>query len=961
MNSRLLPSSRAAFRIGLLLLTAVVLVGWPRVWSAAPLVPSAVFIIAAALVAFCSNFPVLFPQTEINLSYVVAWVVLLIFGPLAAAWSLVAGLAVGIGARALGPSTQTIPADRWKLFIERLGLEITRQVLPLLAASSLYLGIGGEFPVADVATRTLLALCAFGAAYFALYNLLVALELDTSAGSALRFFLANLLPLSALELLPLPFTLYVAVGYHSFGLILLVIFSSALMVVSASLHTITRALAQRVQQLFALATISRELTATLDLQRLFDTLIARATEATRANIGKLGIADVAGDNLTFVAGYGLPTEVIEADRDSSWPAGRGLAGRVLRTGEAARIDDVHRDLTYAEANPGMQSQLGVPIMREERRLGLILLESKRRNAFTLEDQDFVRQLAVQAAVAIDNARLYNEVRARLREQSILYEAGSTLASTMDRQSVYPAVAQKLAEAIGADDCVISDYVLTTGKVETSWQLKPVTGSSHVVSAEYSLDTFPFLGRVLRKRKPLTVKLDDPEADPAELAMLQARGHGALLALPMIVSDQVVGLVEIYVIHPRDFSPGEISLAQTLANQAAIAIENARLFSRVMEGRDRLAAVLNSTREGMLVIDSLSMVLLVNPPLEEFWDISAERLLGQRLAGLLDDQEMDLPAKLGFKPKEIFELLQRLQAGQALGIPKTQYRLEIPNGRFLERSGAPVLDRFGKAIGWVIILRDVTEEKEIQEMQEMLTGMIVHDLRSPLTAMLGSLTLIRDRIPAESQSPVLKQALEVSLRSCNKLLHLVNTLLDLSHLETGQVTLKRSQVNLNSLVDEIFTDLMPLAKDQEIFMFNEVPSALPTVWVDREKLNRIFTNLIDNALKFTPPGGRIWVRGEGISQSDNGAATPLLKCVVRDTGPGIPADYQDKVFDRFAQVREQYGRREGTGLGLAFCKLAVEAHGGKIWVENDPEGGSAFYFTLPMLNGEGSDSGRSHAT
>jgi len=951
MNSRILPSSRAAFRIGLLLLTTVVLVGWPRVWSAAPLVPSAVFIIAAALVAFCSNFPILFPQTEINLSYVVAWVVLLIFGPLAAAWSLVAGLAIGIGARALGPSTQTLPPDRWKTFIERLGSEITRQVLPLLAASSLYLGIGGQFPVADVATRTLLALSAFGAAYFALYNLLVALELDTSAGSALGFFLANLLPLSALELLPLPFTLYVAVGYHSFGLILLVIFSSALMVVSASLHTITRALAQRVQQLFALATISRELTATLDLQRLFDTLIARATEATRANIGKLGIADVAGDNLTFVAGHGLPADVIEFDRDSSWPVGRGVAGRVLRTGEAARIADVRRDLTYAEVNPGMQSQLCVPIMREERRLGLILLESKRRNAFTLEDQDFVRQLAVQAAVAIDNARLYNEVRARLREQSILYEAGSMLASTMDRQSVYPAVAQKLAEAMGADDCVISDYMLTTGKVETSWQLKPVTGSSHLVSAEYSLETFPFLARVLRKRKPLTVKLDDPEADPAEQAMLQARGHGALLALPMIVSDQVVGLVEIYVIKPRDFEPGEISLAQTLANQAAIAIENARLFSRVMEGRDRLAAVLNSTREGMLVIDSLSMVLLVNPPVEEFWDISAERLLGQRLAGLLDDPELDLPAKLGFKPKEIFELLQRLQAGQALGIPKTQYRVEVPKGRFLERSGAPVLDRFGKAIGWVIILRDVTEEKEIQEMQETLTGMIVHDLRSPLTAMLGSLTLIRDRIPVESQSPVLKQALEVSFRSCNKLLHLVNTLLDLSHLETGEVKLKRSQVNLNSLVDEIFTDLMPLAKDQEIFMFNEVPPTLPTVWVDREKLNRIFTNLIDNALKFTPPGGRIWVRGEGISQSDNGATTPLLKCVVLDTGPGIPVDYQDKVFDRFAQVREQYGRREGTGLGLAFCKLAIEAHGGKIWVENDPAGGSAFYFTLPMLNGE----------
>jgi PAS domain S-box-containing protein len=716
---------------------------------------------------------------------------------------------------------------------------------------------------------------------------------------------------------------------------------AALTIANTHLYTHTaQVLARRVRQLGALESISRELSATLDLQHLFDLIVARAKEETNALTGQLGLLDASGQQFTFAAWQGFAPEVVEANREKAWPVERGgVAGRVLRTGQAARLGDVRGDPDYIVINPDLRSELCVPILREGRVLGVIVLESDRLDAFTEDDQAFVNQLAVQAAIAIDNARLYNEARLRLQEQSILYEASAVLAASLEVRKTYTAVAQQLAQAVHADACVLSDYDAQAGLVR---KVEPRNLSMVYVAA-----SFPATARVLSDRTPLVVRLDDPGAPEAEVEALKAEGYSAALKLPMISGDQTVGLVELYSRRPREFGASEVRLAQTMAHQAATAIQNAWLFRHASEGRERLAAVLNSTHEGVLVLEASGIVSLANPRLEEFWGISATQLVGKHMLTLLDDPALDIAARLGFQREEIQELLMTLRAGLALSIPKIQFQIGTPRPRFLERSGAPVLDPLAKAIGWVIILRDVTEEKEIEEVRNALSGMIVHDLRSPLTTTLVSLAMIREQIPPEAKTSVTDQALQVSTRSLNKVLGLVNTLLDVSRMESGELTLNRAPVDMGQLAEEIISDLTPLANEYGVFLINEIAPGLPPVWADREKVGRVLTNLIDNALKFTPEGGQVRVRSELAADGGLADGTPGLLCAVLDGGPGIPEDYREKVFDRFAQIRGRQGRRAGSGLGLAFCKMAVEAHGGRIWIENRPEGGSKFSFTLPV--------------
>ncbi|MEK6573539.1 MAG: ATP-binding protein, partial [Chloroflexota bacterium] len=390
--------------------------------------------------------------------------------------------------------------------------------------------------------------------------------------------------------------------------------------------------------------------------------------------------------------------------------------------------------------------------------------------------------------------------------------------------------------------------------------------------------------------------------------------------------------------------------EAFATQAAIAIENARLFQTVTESRDRLQAVLNSTREGVLVVDSAGRIALANPRIEELWQIKRAELIDHNLADLVRRPALGIPEKLGFTTGELLELLINLSQGLAATTPKHIYRLEGPAPHFFERSGTPVHDEHLRVIGWVIVLRDVTEEKQVEEVREELTGMIVHDLRSPMTSVLGSLRLIEDIFVPRDDTGMLKEAVDVSSRASRKMLMLVDSLLDISKEEAGAMTLEQKPLNIRSIADSIVNDMGPMASLQSIQLIDEMPADLPLLMIDRDKVERVFTNLIDNALKFTPEDGQIILRASLSNHVPDGvdAEDRYMLCEVLDSGPGIPEEYRERIFDRFAQVRGREGRRRGSGLGLAFCRMVVEAHGGKIWAQDRPEGGSVFKFTLPVV-------------
>ena len=230
---------------------------------------------------------------------------------------------------------------------------------------------------------------------------------------------------------------------------------------------------------------------------------------------------------------------------------------------------------------------------------------------------------------------------------------------------------------------------------------------------------------------------------------------------------------------------------------------------------------------------------------------------------------------------------------------------------------------------------------------MKIGMMVHDLRSPLTAVLSGLDILRELTIDEHSDPMGVQALDVAGRSCHQMLTMVNNLLDISRLESGKMPLDRGPAPLSPLVHGVAFRLSPIASDRNVQVEVDISPDLPMADIDNEQISRVVTNLLDNALKFTPAGEKVIIRAvhQDIEPGE------ILVCSVSDAGPGIPEGAEEIIFDRFSQVRvgTHSTRQRGSGLGLAFCKLAVEAHGGRIWAQSSPGQGSTFYFTLPVAD------------
>jgi signal transduction histidine kinase len=237
------------------------------------------------------------------------------------------------------------------------------------------------------------------------------------------------------------------------------------------------------------------------------------------------------------------------------------------------------------------------------------------------------------------------------------------------------------------------------------------------------------------------------------------------------------------------------------------------------------------------------------------------------------------------------------------------------------------------------VRDISAQKEVEGARDQLTEMIVHDLRSPLTAILNSLSLLRRDLETQSLSSITEQALAVSDRSVNQMLGLVNSLLDISRLESGKLKITAEDILIQPLITELLERFQLEANTIGIILKTETSKSDLYGYLDRDKIRRVLANLVDNALKFTPAGGEVEL---GAARTDG-----EILFWVSDTGPGIPHEFHKKIFERYIQIPGTTGRRRGTGLGLAFAKLAVEAHLGRLWVEDHPLGGSIFKFSLPI--------------
>ncbi len=692
---------------------------------------------------------------------------------------------------------------------------------------------------------------------------------------------------------------------------------SAIAVANARAHMATdQALKRQVEQLSRLEAIGRELVSTLNPDELFESILQRALKATDSHVGHLAVASEDDEGLRLVAHQGYPEESDLPIGGAHPPSALGLAGRAFHKQEMFNIGDVRREPGHVDwTNRRTLSLLAIPIRRWGRSIGVLTIESPEVDAFGPEPVRFVSQLTAYAAVAITNAGLYRQLEEHLREQSLLFQASAQIATSMEEDIIAMAVADSLSVALEAS-------LVTVYRRNEDHQFEALATAHE--------------GRVLRPRQP-------GSSDHREFLLASVKAgvpsnfemDGRVsLTVPLQVGGEPIGLLEITRDEPQRYTEAEIRTAQTVGSQAAIALQNSQLFRQIRESHDRMMAVLNSSREGILMVDREGRVVLANQQLETLLGLSHSELHGSSLL----DGPFELRQRLGFKEHEVRE--------QFSGDPNPWHDLddgkilhtEVPQERLLRRVLHPVQDAEGGRMGWLIVLHDVTEEREIEETREQLTQMIVHDLRSPLTTIRGSLHLLERSLAEESRSQVTSQAINVSHRSLNQLLGLVDSLLDLARLEGDPLQVERSEIEVDRLLEDLAEAFVPEANEEGIIVNVQLPDRLPVLRADEEKIRRVLHNLLDNALKFTPEGGRVDLRAK-ISDGN-------LRISISDTGPGIPEEMREKIFDRFAQVPGHAGRRRGTGLGLAFAKLAVEAHGGRIWVEESPHGGSNFCIVMP---------------
>jgi two-component system phosphate regulon sensor histidine kinase PhoR len=351
------------------------------------------------------------------------------------------------------------------------------------------------------------------------------------------------------------------------------------------------------------------------------------------------------------------------------------------------------------------------------------------------------------------------------------------------------------------------------------------------------------------------------------------------------------------------------------NEMSISLKN--MMATIVDERSKLVTVLSSLTDGVVMTDSEGSIALVNPAAERLFNFKEAKVMGQPLIEAVHDYEIDDVAKKCLKTAN-----------------EQTAQLDSVTGRFLRVIAVPLTT--GKLTGVLVLFQDLTEMRSLQTMRREFVGNISHELRTPLAAIKAIVeTLQGGAINDKEAAMDFLNRLDVEVDGMTQI---VAELIELSRIETGRIKLKLEPVNLNLLIEEVIAKLSPQAERQQVSLLTELSSDLPPVPADRDRIQQVILNIVHNAIKFTPPGGKATVYAK--PQKDT------VTVSVADTGIGISKEDLPHIFERFFKA-DKSRSSSGTGLGLAIAKHTVQAHGGSIWVQSEEGKGSTFSFSLPL--------------
>jgi signal transduction histidine kinase/putative methionine-R-sulfoxide reductase with GAF domain len=600
---------------------------------------------------------------------------------------------------------------------------------------------------------------------------------------------------------------------------------------------------QQGDRLRALHALSRAVAGSLDLQEILRQVVAAAVALTGDAVAALWVLEPDG-TLSLGASSGLSHP--EVRHQTRFRVGEGIVGEVAERREVLLVADIqadprliNRELAEAE---GLRANAGLPLLVGERCVGVLDLTRRSARAFSAEELTVLTSLADHAAIAVANARLYQEARRRAERLAAMGTVARTLTASLEERAVFECIARAAMDLLGGDMARLWVHDEDRGLVRVA------AGAGVPDFPLPPRDTFApgegLVGSVFAERRLRVVV--DPERDPlyAQQAWAAAAGVRAAAAVPVLMGERALGVLSVVFRKPPHLGVEELNLLTSFANQAAVAMENARLYQHL---KDYSAGLEEKVRERTAALEAANVQLT-----------EANRLKSAFLANMS------------------------------------------------------------------------------------------HELRTPLNSIIGFSEVLEDGAfgPLTERQRLYVQNI---LSSGRHLLSLITDILDLSKIEAGKMELRLGRFPVGQALAEAVEVIRGQALEKSITLTLEAETGLPDLTGDAGKFRQICFNLLSNALKFTPDGGRVSVRARAVSLDGPHGPAPAVEVAVTDTGIGIEAADQERIFREFEQVDGSYAREyAGTGLGLALTRKLVEMHGGTIRVESaGPGRGSTFRVHLPL--------------
>jgi len=669
--------------------------------------------------------------------------------------------------------------------------------------------------------------------------------------------------------------------------------------------------------------VSREVATALDLRTVLQSVLHAAIQNVGGERCSVVVLDDAGKavDATIVYGQQVHEHTTQQMRDTME---RGLAGWVIRNRKGALVLDTSKDERWLKRpddaidKSGVKSAICVPLLAREKLVGVLTLVHPKPNAFLEEQLDLMQAIADQAGVAVLNARLYTESQRQARVMTALAEGAAAMNVSLRMEDVYQRILIQTIQAL---------------QVETV-ALGMIDGDTLIFRAAAGHNAGNILGKKIALGDGIAglaardgrgvvvadVSQDKNFSDADKFGGVESR---ALIVAPIQAQGRAIGIIEAINPIAGSFDPDALLVMTGIGGLAGTTIQNAQLFERLQAAHQRYHELFEDSIDPMLITDWEGRILEANR--------RAVLLSGydeETLHTLSIDQLHDVNRN---RTGRAFETLRADLTCSYESSLHRQDESHMPVEVHARRVEFDETD----SIQW--ILRDITERKELDGLREDLTAMIYHDLRSPLANIVSSLDVLYSLAPDDDKETVMT-VLKIAENSTDRIQRLVSSLLDVSRLESGQPVADQKAVDPIPMIAKVALDVEPVAKGRRQTISVDLPKELPSIWVDEDMARRVLINLMENASKFTPSNGKLeaGARQEG----------DWVHMWVKDNGPGIPAADQDRIFDKFTRLRGK-NKPGGLGIGLAFCRLAVLGHGGRIWIESESGKGTAFHFTFPV--------------